>query len=83
MPEAAAEHGTVMPFAPTIRRMILILAGSACLGACGFLFYKLMPQEGKPPSAWTGTDTKGTTAAMVLLVLLVAGVGMLLKGIFS
>jgi hypothetical protein len=63
--------------------MILIIAGAACLAACGFLFYKLMPQEGKPPSEWTGTDVKGTTAAMVLLMLLVAGVGMLLKGVFS
>ena len=58
-------------------------AGLVCLTTCGFLFYKLMPQEGKPQSAWTGTDVRGTSAAMVLLVLLVAGVGMLLKGVFA
>lgn len=62
---------------------MLILLGAACLVVCGLMFYKLMPQEGKPPSAWTGTDTKGTVAAMVLLVLLIFGVGMLLKGLFS
>jgi hypothetical protein len=63
--------------------MILILSGVACLAVCGVMFYKLMPQEGKPPSKWTGTDTRGTVAAMVLLVLLIAGIGMLLKGLFS
>lgn len=80
-----------MPSAPRIggRRdylvtsTVLIAAGLVCLAACGFLFYKLMPQEGKPQSAWTGTDVRGTSAAMVLLVLLVAGVGMLLKGVFA
>ena len=63
--------------------MILILSGVVCLAVCGVMFYKLMPQEGKPPSKWTGTDTRGTVAAMVLLVLLIAGIGMLLKGLFS
>ncbi len=80
-----------MPSAPRIgggrdylvTSTILIAAGLVCLTACGFLFYKLMPQEGKPPSPWTGTDVLGTSAAMVLLVLLVAGVGMLLKGVFA
>jgi hypothetical protein len=62
--------------------VILIVAGLACLSVCGFLFYKLLPQEGKPPSAWTGTDTRGTAVAMGLLVLLLAGIGMLAKGIF-
>ena len=63
--------------------MVLIVLGIACLAACGVMFYKLMPQEGKPASKWTGTDTRGTVAAMVLLVLLIAGIGMLLKGLFS
>lgn len=63
--------------------MLLIVIGVACLAVCGVMFYKLMPQEGKPPSKWTGTDTRGTVAAMFLLVLLIAGIGMLLKGLFS
>lgn len=62
--------------------MILILSGVGCLAVCGLMFYKLMPQEGKPPSKWTGTDTRGTVVAMVLLVMLISGVGLLLKGIF-
>jgi hypothetical protein len=62
--------------------VILIVGGLVSLGVCGFLFYKLLPQEGKPPSPWTGTDTRGTAVAMGLLVLLLAGIGMLAKGIF-
>ncbi|MGQ0547328.1 MAG: hypothetical protein ACT4P3_18675 [Betaproteobacteria bacterium] len=61
---------------------ILIVGGLACLALAGFMFYKLMPQEGKPQSALTGTDMRGTIVAMVLLVLLLAGLGMLAKGIF-
>jgi hypothetical protein len=61
---------------------ILILSGVACLALAGFMFYKLMPQEGKPDSALTGTDTRGTATALGLLVLLLAGIGMLVKGIF-
>lgn len=63
--------------------MVLVILGVACLAVCGLMFYKLMPQEGKPPSKWTGTDTRGTVAAMFLLVMLLAGVGLLLKGVFS
>jgi hypothetical protein len=62
--------------------VILIIGGLACLSLCGLMFYKLMPQEGKPESAWTGSDTRGTAVAMLLLVLLLAGLGMLVKGIF-
>jgi len=60
---------------------ILILSGILCLAACGYMFYKLMPQEGKPSSKLTGTDARGTAVAMALMTLLLAGVGMLIKGI--
>ena len=63
--------------------VILIIAGAVCLSICGFMFYKLTPQEGKPPSPWTGTDTSGTAVALGLMALLLAGVGMLLKGLLS
>lgn len=63
--------------------MILIALGVACLAVCGLMFYKLMPEEGKPPSRWTGTDTRGTVVAMVLLMLLLAGLGLLAKGAFG
>jgi hypothetical protein len=61
--------------------VILIVSGLACLGLCGVMFWKLMPQEGKTPSALVGTDTRGTVVAMALMVLLLIGVGMVLKGI--
>ncbi len=63
--------------------VILIISGVVCLSICGFMFYKLTPQEGKPPSRWTGTDTSGTAVALGLMALLLAGVGMLLKGLLS
>lgn len=63
--------------------IILIISGVVCLGICGFMFYKLMPQEGKPPSRWTGTDAAGTAVALGLMVVLLAGIGMLIKGILS
>jgi hypothetical protein len=62
---------------------VLIALGVFCLAVCGFLFYRLMPQEGKPPSPWVGTDTRGTAVAMALMVLLLFGIGLLFKGIFS
>ena len=61
--------------------VILIVSGLVCLGLCGVMFWKLMPQEGKAPSALVGTDTRGTVVAMALMVLLLIGVGMVLKGI--
>ena len=62
---------------------ILIISGVICLFLCGLLFYKLAPRDGEPPSAWTSTDTRGTAAALGLLVLLLAGISLVLKGIFS
>lgn len=63
--------------------MILIFSGFICLALCGYLLHKLMPQEGKPPSPWTDTDTRGTAVALGLLVLMLAGVSMVIKGILS
>ena len=60
--------------------VVLILAGIACLAVCGFAIVKLRPQDGKPASAWIDTDTKGTAMAMALLVLLIAGISLVLKG---
>lgn len=62
--------------------IIFILAGLACLSVCGFAVYKLRPQEGQPPSRWSNTDSAGTTVALGLLVLLLTGVALVMKGIF-
>jgi uncharacterized iron-regulated membrane protein len=60
---------------------ILIVSGLLCLGLCGFAFYKLRPQAGQE-SRWLDTDTFGTAIALGLLVLMLAGVSMIVKGIF-
>ena len=62
--------------------IILIAAGLFCLVVCAFAFYKLSPREGEASSRWTGTDAGGTAVALGLMALLMAGVGMLLKGVF-
>jgi hypothetical protein len=83
MPQAAHEHGTVIPMLTTIARMILAISGSICLLLCGFTLYKTMPREGRPPSAWTSTDTRAISVAMLVLILLLGGITMLAKGIFG
>lgn len=63
--------------------MILILAGAGCLGISGLVFYKLKPRDGEPPSPWVGSEGRGTLVALGLLVLILAGISMLLKGVVS
>lgn len=60
----------------------LILGGIACLSLCGLLVYRLRPQEGRPPSRWSSTDSSGTAVALALLLLLLTGVSLVLKGVF-
>ena len=83
MPQAAHEHGTVIPLLTTIARMILAISGTLCLLLCGFTLYKTMPREGRPPSAWTRTETRAVSVAMLVLVLLLGGITMLAKGILG
>lgn len=62
---------------------ILIVSGVICLLLCGLIFYKLAPRDGEPPSPWTSTDTRGTATALGLLVLLLTGISLVVKGILS
>ena len=62
---------------------LYILSGIACLSLSAFAMYSLAPREGKPPSAWTSSETRSTTVTLVLLVLVVFGIGLLAKGIFA
>jgi hypothetical protein len=61
----------------------LILAGIGCLLLGGFVVYKLKPQDGEPPSPWVGTDARGTAVALGLLVLMLAGISLVIKGFVS
>jgi NO-binding membrane sensor protein with MHYT domain len=90
MPEAAGEHGTVMPstgrigkeaWAMTSASVVLIVLGIVCLFLSGLMMYKLTPREGRP-SPWTKTDLRETSAALTQFILLIAGVALLVKGVF-
>jgi hypothetical protein len=83
MPQAAHEHGTVIPLLTTMTRMILAMFGVLSLLLCGFTLYKTMPRDGQPPSAWTRTETRAVSVAMLVLVLLLGGITMLLKGVLG
>jgi hypothetical protein len=58
----------------------LIFVGIACLFVGGLIIYKLKPQEGQASSRWVESDARGTAVALGLLVLMLAGVSMVIKG---
>jgi hypothetical protein len=60
---------------------MLIISGGLCLLLVVFAFYKLKPQDGEPRSAWVSSDFRGSAVAMGLLVLVIVGVSLLIKGI--
>lgn len=60
----------------------LAISGVVCLLLLGLMIYKLTPREGKPPSAWLKTEFRATSVAMIVLILLLAGITLLAKGIF-
>jgi hypothetical protein len=83
MPQALHEHGTVIRLLTTMDRMILALSGTLCLVLGGFTLYKTIPREGRPPTALTRTETRAVSLAMLVLVLMLGGITMLLKGILG
>ena len=62
---------------------ILIISGVLCLLLVAFAFHKLKPQDGQPTSVWVSSDLRGSAVAMVLLVLVLLGVSLLIKGIVA
>jgi uncharacterized membrane protein YidH (DUF202 family) len=60
---------------------VFFIAGALCLLLVGFAFYKLRPQEGQAQSAWVSSDFRGSVVAMGLLILVIIGVSLLIKGI--
>ena len=64
-------------------KSMFILSGLVCLGLFGFAIYSLIPREGKAPSALIASETRSTTVTLALLVFLVFGVGLFVKGIFA
>lgn len=66
----------------TATSAILILSGIGCLSLSALMMYKLVPRQGRPPSPWTSTEFRAMSIAMCVLVLLLGGLALLLKGIF-
>ena len=62
---------------------ILAALGGVCLFLSGFTLLGTMPREGRPPSAWTKTETRAVSTALLVITLLFAGVAMLLKSLFG
>lgn len=62
---------------------ILIFLGLACLLFSFIALRKLMPQPGRPPSAWTSTNLRSTVVALGVMALMVGGLGMLIQGLVS
>jgi len=62
--------------------VILIVSGIACLLLGVYAVRQLRPREGRPAPAWASSDAISATVVLGLLVLFVAGAGLLLKGIF-
>lgn len=63
--------------------VLKIVAGLACVTLSVWAMRRLMPKEGRPPSAWTNTELRASAVAIALLVLMVGGVGLLVGGAFS
>jgi hypothetical protein len=63
--------------------ILQMVIGAACLVLSVWTIRALVPKEGKPPSAWTSTEMRATAVAIAVLVLMVAGVGLLIGGAAS
>lgn len=60
---------------------VLIACGIVCLCVSGFMMYKLVPREGRPPSPWLRTEAGETGLALGQFILMIAGLALLAKGI--
>ena len=62
---------------------VLVVAGIVCLALVGIALHKLPPRPGKLASVWTDTEMKASATALSLLVLTVAGVGLIVQGMLG
>ena len=63
-------------------KSLFILSGLACLCLFGFAVYTLSPRVDRPQSVLISTETRSTIVTLSLLVFLVFGIGLFIKGIF-
>lgn len=62
--------------------VIFIVSGIVCLLLTYLALRHLRPREGRPDSAWAKSDALSATFVLGLMVLFLAGAGLILKGIF-
>ena len=61
---------------------VLIVCGIICLFFSAWMMHKMVPREGRPPPPWTKTEFSETSVALGQFILMVAGVALMVKGIF-
>jgi hypothetical protein len=61
---------------------ILLTAGIICVFFSALMVYKLPPREGRPASAWTRTEARAMSSAMLTLILFFTGAIMVAKAMF-
>jgi len=61
--------------------VVFVVSGVICLFVSGFMMYKLVPREDRPPSPWMQTEAGETAMALGQFILLIAGLALLAKGI--
>ena len=63
--------------------LILITSGAACLGLCGLLLYAAVPRAGRRESSLVSTEGRATSVALLVIILLIAGFMLLVKGVMQ
>lgn len=62
---------------------MLVIIGIACLALAVLALRGLQQRPGKPEPVWTDTTAKASAVAMSLMVMMVVGVGFIIKGLFG
>ena len=62
---------------------ILTISGALCLYLSGQMMYSMMERRGKPASSWTASFLGASSIAMTVIILLIAGLTLVAKGLLS
>jgi hypothetical protein len=62
--------------------VILIVAGVICLLISGYMMYQMIPRDGEEPVRRMESESGETAMALGQFILLIAGLTLLVKGIF-
>ena len=62
---------------------ILTISGAVCLYLSGQVMYSMMGRQGKPAGKWMATFLGASSVAMLVILLLLAGITLIAKGLLS